>query len=115
MNIDPIYYWVSGLIAIFIIYKATSVNFKQASIDKCIKWNFMDKEVIIVLTIMYFTIVLSTQITTNKFINISGIYFIATLFVSQILSSYAKSSSPSMWCLASAITSPFLLYTLNKE
>ena len=109
INIDPIYYWVSGLSAIFIIYKATSINFPQASIDKCIKWNFIDKEVSIALAIMYFTIILSTQITTNKLINISGIYFIATLFISLILSSYTNDNSPSMWCLASAITSPLLL------
>jgi len=115
INIDPIYYWICGLAAIFIIYKATTNNFTPATIDKCIKWKFMDNEIISVLTIMYFTIILFTQISKNKIINISGKYFIITLFLSLILTSYTKGSSPSMWCLASAITSPFLLVALNQE
>ena len=115
INIDPIYYLICGIAAIFIIYKATTNNFTPATIDKCINLKFMDNEIISVLTIMYITIILYTQISNNEIINISGKYFIITLFLSLILRSYIKGSSPSMWCLASAVTSPFLLVALNQE
>jgi hypothetical protein len=81
INIDPIYFFICGLIALFIIYKATLINLSPASVDKCINWNFMSKEITIVLTIMYAIIIITTQITTNKIINISGKYFIITLLV----------------------------------
>jgi hypothetical protein len=113
INIDPIYYWICGLTAIFIIYKAIAIDFKPAKVNKCISWEFLDKEIIIALTIMYSTIILATQITSNKIIDYSGKFFILTLLLSLLLPSFFNSNSPSMWCLSSAITSPFLLLAIK--
>ena len=82
INVDPIYYWICGLTAIFIIYKATIIDFTPATVNKCISWKFLDKEIVIALTIMYSTIILATQITSNKIINYSGKFFILTFFIS---------------------------------
>ena len=113
INIDPIYYWICGLTAIFIIYKATIIDFTPATVNKCISWKFLDKEIVIALTVMYSTIILATQITSNKIINYSGKFFILTFFISLLLPLFLNSNMPSMWCLSSAITSPFLLLAIK--
>ena len=57
------------------------------------------------LIIMYVTILIYSQLSSNKIINISGKYFILT----YILASLIPGNGPSLWCLSSAIVAPLLL------
>jgi hypothetical protein len=106
IKVNAVYFFICGMISLFIIYKATVKDFKSASIESCMKWNFMDTDISSSLGIMYITVLVSTQISSNTIINNTGKYFILTYIFANLF----NSNGPSLWCLSSAITAPILLF-----
>lgn len=106
VKVNAVYFFICGMISLFIIFKATQKDFKSANIETCMKWNFMNKNVSTPLGIMYITMLTYSQLSSNKIINITGKYFILTYIFASII----PGEGPSLWCLSSAITAPILLY-----
>jgi hypothetical protein len=106
IKVNAVYFFICGIISLFVIYKATIKDFKSANIESCIKWNFMDSELSSSLFIMYVIMIVSTQISSNKIINNTGKYFILTYIFANLF----NGNGPSLWCLSSAITAPILLF-----
>jgi hypothetical protein len=106
-EVNKIYIIVCALIALYILYKATKKNFKNATIDNCMEWNFMENDVSFVLLIMY-GILIFWMLTNNcnKYFNEAGYFFVGTLLISYTLT---NKNSPSFWCMSSAILAPIFL------
>jgi len=124
IEVNNYYFLICGIISLFIIYRALSTDFKKADVANCLKWNFMEHNTVIALTIMYSVIFYwysTSKITKSNynsksnsisntdinFINNTGIFFAITLGLSYFL--FNKNSSPGIWCLLSAIIAPIFL------
>ena len=112
-DVNKIYLIITGLITLFILYKSLLSDFNSATLNTCLKWNFIDKEISLLLTIMYGAIfywLFSDKICIenySKFFDIASYYFGGTAILSFILSQ--RENSPSFWCMSSAILAPLLL------
>lgn len=114
----PTYYMIICIIiAISIMYMALSPDFQKATVNNCIKWNFMNDKTSIGLGLMYLLIFYwylgeKTSRFTNTnidigFINKTGIFFATTYIISQTIAT--TTNSPGIWCLLSAIIAPTFL------
>ncbi len=109
-KIDPtqkIYLYICGIISIIIISRIFFTDFKKASINTCLKWNFMDNINKKILNIMYLLIFLYSFTSNIYFITISALILLITYIISCIIK---NENSPSMWCLFSALVSPLIIF-----
>ena len=104
-------------IAGVVLYKISQPDFKKATIEGGMKWNFKDDFTNFALTMMYILIFLIVYLYRNKFdiFNKFTILMLVLYVTSQLLVMvYPKllcsTNKPSIWCLASAVASPIMLY-----
>jgi hypothetical protein len=113
--INKNYIYICAIISIFITYKSLQTNFKKASTQGCMKWNFFDNTIINVLYIMYGMIFISIYHYSDKLNNINklGLLFILTasisIYISKMKSLLCSINKPSIWCLSSALIAPIML------
>jgi len=134
IEVNNYYFLICGIISLFIVYRALSTDFKKADVANCLKWNFMEHDTVIALTIMYVIIFYwysTSKVTKSNynsksnynfksnynsksnsnadinFINNTGIFFATTFALSYLI--FNKNSSPGIWCLLSAIIAPMFL------
>ena len=117
----PSYFMIiSVIIALSIMYMALSPDFEKATVNNCIKWNFLNNNnnTIFALGIMYLLIfywylsdkTVFPDAKTNLdigFINNTGIIFASTFIISQTIAT--ATNSPGIWCLLSAIVAPIFI------
>ena len=101
------------------MYMALSPDFQKATVNNCIRWNFLNDNstAILSLTIMYLLILywyLGDKASRPKdssidigFINKTGIFFTATYIISKTIAT--TTNSPGIWCLLAAIVAPTFL------
>lgn len=112
--LKKIYIYITVLVSIIITYKALHPEFKKATTDGGMKWNFNDTIVSSALFIMYITMFLAV-IENNKDldkINKMGILLFGTLLVSYVAPNIimCDANRPSIWCLSSAIIAPLIIF-----
>jgi hypothetical protein len=111
-KINNMYTFLSFIIFIYILYHVFLKNYKSATVEKCIKWNFMSIDIRILLHVMYFLIFhllfFNKCIYNNIFLRNSGYFFLLTFMASFIISK-TNINAPSFWCMSSAILAPILL------
>ena len=117
-NYTPInknYIYICAIISIFITYKSLQPNFKKATTEGCMKWNFFDKAIIKMLYIMYGMIFISMYHYSDKLNNINKLSmlfiltYIITIYISKMKSLLCSINKPSIWCLSSALVAPIML------
>ena len=109
-KIDPnqkIYLYICGIISIIIISRIFFTDFKNASINTCLKWNFMDYINKKLFYVMYLLIFLYSFTSNIYFITISALILLITYIIAKIVQ---NENSPSMWCLSSALVSPLIIF-----
>ena len=113
-EVPNFYLFTCCIISIFIICKAFSDDFVKASLDNCLTWNFIDKETGILLSLMYIMMFIwffskgdAKLNIENNFINNTGLVLFFTFVISYFI--LKNKNSPSIWCLSSAISAPFLI------
>jgi hypothetical protein len=104
-------------IAAFTLYKILQPDFKKATIEGGMKWNFKDNFTDVVLTIMYTLMFLVVYFYRNKFdiVNKFAILLLVLSLTSRLIMTLypnliCGNNKPSIWCLASAVASPIMLY-----
>ena len=116
----PSYFMIiSVIIALSIMFIALSPDFEKATVNNCIKWNFLNNnnnKTIIILGIMYL-LIFYWYLGNNKphantnidigFINKTGIFFASIFIISQTIAT--TTNSPGLWCMLSAIVAPIFL------
>jgi hypothetical protein len=111
-KIDGMYIFLSLIISLYIMYKIFSKNYKSATVESCIKWNFMTIDIKILLQVMYFLIfhlLFFNKCIFNKiFLRQTGYFFLGTGILSFMIT-INKINGPSFWCLSSALLAPILL------
>lgn len=112
-KINNMYMFLSLIIFLYIIYVILFKSHKRATVDKCIKWNFLTIDVRILLYVMYLLIFhlafFNKCIYNNLFIRKTAYFFLLTLIISRIIGKTTR-NAPSFWCLSSALLSPILLF-----
>jgi hypothetical protein len=110
------YKFISLLIAIIITLYViklddfVKIDKKLSCIDKegCLTWNFMeDKNICILLSLMYFMIFMWLFTSNDKKMFKCGILLLSTFIFSYFTKNI--SNSPSFWCMTSAIISPLFI------
>jgi hypothetical protein len=113
--LNKIYIYITGLIAVFVFYKAIHPDFIQASITEGMKWLFYDNIISFALLIMYtimFICILQNYKKLDK-INKMGILLFITYIISYTIQKselLCNINRPSMWCLSSTIAAPISLF-----
>ena len=104
-------------IAAFVLYKILQPNFKKATTEGGMKWNFKDDFTDVALTIMYTLMFLVVYFYRNKFdiVNKFAILMLVLSLTSRLIADFYPNlicsiNKPSVWCLASAVASPIMLY-----
>jgi hypothetical protein len=113
-NINNIYIYISLFVVICSIFVMLYTKNKNAYVDICIKWDFLNEYNSKLLTIMYLTMFHSfffnDCIRNNNFLNKIGYFFLITYILSEIINKFSKNNKvPSYWCLSSAVLAPSLL------
>ena len=104
---------VMALIVCYGMYKITSSDFEPALLtSNClscenIKWPFLSRNTINVLSVMYFLIFYVGFTHNSKKVNDITKYFMATLILSFVI---PIKNGPSIWCYSSALVAPYLVY-----
>jgi hypothetical protein len=118
-EISSFYIIISIIIALTIMYIALSPDFEKATVNNCIKWNFLNDNNktqltlgIMYLLIFYWYLSNKTPNPTNTildigFINKTGIFFASTYIISKTIAT--TTNSPGIWCMLSAIVAPTFL------
>ena len=113
--IDNNYIYICAIISIFILYKSLKSDFKKATTERCMKWNFFDRSIIYILYIMYGMIFISMYHYSDKLNNINklgvllGLTCIISIYISKMKSLLCSINKPSIWCLSSALIAPIML------
>lgn len=113
--IDNNYIYICAIISLFITYKALKSDFKKATTERCMKWNFFDRSIIYILYIMYGMIFISMYHYSDKLNNINklgvllGLTCIISIYISKMKSLLCSINKPSIWCLSSALIAPIML------
>jgi hypothetical protein len=102
-------YFLTLLISIIITCKTLSKNFVIKKC-KCVDWNFFKYNKFIgnLLFVMYVSILL--LLSSNKIYIKYRNYLLFTIFLSEYI--IINDNKPSMWCLTSAIATPFFYYNI---
>jgi len=110
------YIFILSIIAIYFIYKSLQPNFKKATINKGMQWNFVSDDLGKIFTIMYAITFLSAYHYTNKlnYINKFGLLVLLTYIISFHIYKInpklsCSNNKPSIWCLSSALIAPVML------
>lgn len=103
-----VYMLLCIIISIMVISAVFKKDFKPASNDKCLKWDFMDSQYSNALTLMYILILYYLVSNKNTFYRKFGYLLLFTCVISYACMNIYK--SPSFWCLTSAIASPIALW-----
>ena len=122
--INKIYIYICAFISIFVTFKALQPDFKKATTEGGMKWNFNIKplfgtifDISYILTIMYVIMIIAVVNYNNKLNNIIKLSFL--LLTAYVISIYVMQfnkelvcsrNKPSIWCLSSAIVSPIMLF-----
>jgi len=117
IEIPSFYIIICIIIAFTIMYMALSPDFEKATVNNCIKWNFMNGKSGFILSIMYLLIFYwylsyktpypANSILDIGFINKTGIFFASTYIISKTIAT--RTNSPGIWCMLSAIVAPTFL------
>jgi len=113
--IDKNYIYICAIISIFITYKSLQTNFKKATTEGCMKWNFFDNAIIKMLYVMYGMIFISMYHYSDKLNNINKLSmlliltYIISIYISKTKSLLCSINKPSIWCLSSALIAPIML------
>lgn len=117
-KIPSIYLYLSLFISFYIILETMQNDFKKININPTINWNFMNLNVSLFLTIMYFLIFYwlyynnkeSRKINYNsQLIENFGHLLLATCLISYILPK-TNANRASIWCISSALIAPITLF-----
>jgi len=112
-DINYLFMILTIITLLFILIKVVNSDFSSASVNTCIKWNFMDEQISGALTIMYgllffwFYTNKHCDIQYDDFINNAGYFFTGTALLSFIISN--RPNTPSFWCMSSALLAPIML------
>lgn len=107
LNQQHILYFVTLLISIIITYKSLNdtIIIKDS---KCLDWNFFDHNQNISNLIFWMYISILILLSSNKNYKIFRNYLLFTYFMSKYI--ITNKNHPSMWCLTSALITPFFYY-----
>jgi hypothetical protein len=120
--INKNYIYICAIISIIIIYKSLKSDFKKATTEGGMKWNFYDEDINNIFHIMYILMFGSVYIYSHKLNNINK--FTLLVLFTYIISFYnnfynvcsinnfdsvCSINKPSIWCLSSAIIAPIML------
>jgi hypothetical protein len=115
--IHKFFIYAFGFIAAFVLYKILQPGFKKATTEGGMKWNFIDKILDFILKIMYILMFLVVYLYRNKFdiFNKFAILLLVLSIMSRLIVDFYPNficsiNKPSVWCLASAVASPIMLY-----
>ena len=106
INVNPIYFIITGIISIYITFTAISKDFKSANVISCMRWHFLNNETIFSLLLMYIMVFAFTLSSHNIIFTKTAIIFLITLFLSGLFQ-----EGPSYWCLLSALAAPLIIIT----
>jgi len=113
-KIDNIYLLLPVVAFLYIMYTILFKSHKKATVNNCIKWDFMTFDIKLVLHFMYLSIFhllfFNKCLFNNLFIRKTGYFFLITCIISFIIGN-TTSKGPSFWCLSSALLSPLLVLT----
>jgi len=110
IDINYYYLYIFIFISSYISYYALSNNFNNASINKCIKWEFLNNDIITYLLYVMYILILYKMLTSdNKLLIIFALIYIITSIIS--INSY--NCSPGLWCLYSALIAPLFVILNN--
>ncbi len=117
--IDSFYLILCLGIALFAIYSSFDTNDESVQLDNCIKWNFLTKDVSLMLGLMYGLILIwfwfddkKINNSVNKSIDTEFILKTGYLLTGTWLFSFfltKNCNNAGIWCLTSAIVTPVLL------
>ncbi len=117
--IDSFYLIICLGIALFSIYSSFDTNDDSVQLDNCIKWNFLTKDVSLMLGLMYGLILIwfwfddkKINNSVNKSIDTEFILKTGYLLTGTWLFSFfltKNCNNAGIWCLTSAIVTPVLL------
>ena len=118
ITINKNYIYIFTIISLYITYRALQSNFKKATVNSTSSmiWNFfLDKNINLILNIMYILGFIVIYHYKNQF-NYINTFFILLLLtniisfnIDKINPFLCKNYKPSIWCLSSAIISPIVL------
>ena len=117
--INNYYFLFSGLVAVYILMRASSRNFNKSTINNCIRWNFIDHSIRNVLYFMYgmifYWLIFDKKKLIDPTMNIdpgffkrATLFFIITFIMTRLITNHKY--RPGTWCLLSAIVAPVLIF-----
>lgn len=106
ITVNPIYFIITGIISIYIVFCALGEDFQSAKIISCMRWHFMNSDILLSLGIMYLMVFAFTLSSHNTILTKTGIIFLITLLLSNLFV-----DGPSYWCFLSALASPLIIVT----
>ena len=106
-KVNPIYFIICGFISLYAIWTAFSDKFTGVSYGKCLKWNFMTPDIVMLFRIMYLLLFFWAITSPSYIFKIFALLLAITYIVSNI---FHDNNSPSMWCLTSAIVAPIVIF-----
>lgn len=117
-NLNPIYLEFTALISLIVCVYSLSADFKKVYFtDCCLNWGFLDDKIIrISLSIMYVLIFYWLFTDKQPLVPKSNVYFLTkcgiVLGLTFLFSKFiiTNNNNPSMWCLASAISAPIMIF-----
>jgi len=119
ITINNNYIYIFTIISLYITYRALQSNFQKATVNSTSSmiWNFfLDKNINLILNIMYILAFIVIYHYKNQFNYINKFFILLLLThiisfnIDKINPFLCKNYKPSMWCLSSALIAPIALF-----
>ena len=111
-NISNVYIYIGLFVLLCIIFIMFYTKNENATVEKCIQWNFVKDSYAKLLNLMYLSMFylffFDKCIQKDYFLNKIGYFFLITYILSKLISKLDY-KVPSYWCMSSAFLAPALL------